>query len=218
MSRRTVALGPAHVEALETLAACTGWLRAPGGAGDGKADWVRATTADWGTCGLVALAAEEPVGYVVYAPPAHLPGLARLPTAPPSPDALVLAEVWVDPAHRGGGLGRHLVRAGVRDLVDRYGARAPALETFARAGDTRDRRDTGGTDGPDADDPCLRSIGFCEALGFIERRAHPVVTRMRLEPRAALDWRGGVEHALERLRAGVRPAPGAAAGMTRPRA
>lgn len=208
MSRRTVPLDPGHVAALEPLAACTGWLRAPGDACADKAAWVRATTADWGPCGLVARVDDVPVAYVVYAPPAHLPGLSRLPTAPVSPDALVLAEVWVEEAHRGGGLGRHLVRAAVRDLVDRYGPRVPALETFACAE---------GTDGPDGGDPCLRPRAFCEALGFIERRAHPAVPRMRLEPRSAVDWRGGVEHALERLRAGVRPVPARPAARPAPR-
>lgn len=199
MSRRTVDLEPAHVEALPALAACTGWLRAPGGGDGDKAAWIDEVRGAWGGCGLVTRVDDVPVAYVVFAPPAHLPGLARLPTAPVSPDALVLAELWVDPDHRGGGLGRQLVRAMARDLVDRSGARAPAVETFAR---------TDGTSPDAAGEPCLRPRGFCEALGFTERRAHPVVSRWRLELRAAVDWRGGVEQAWGRLRAGVRPLPG----------
>lgn len=209
MSRRTVELEPAHVEALPALAGCTGWLRTPGGGTD-KAAWVAEVRDAWGCCGLVSRIDGVPVAYVVYAPPAHLPGLARLPTAPTSPDALVLAELWVHPDHRGGGLGRHLVRAMARELVDRHGARLPAVETFAAAGDAL--ADTE----PCTTGPCLRPPGFCAAVGFTERRAHPAVSRWRLELRSAVDWRGGVEQAWERLRAGVRPLPGrpAPAGRT----
>ncbi|WP_299053088.1 GNAT family N-acetyltransferase [uncultured Nocardioides sp.] len=201
MARRTVDLEPAHVDALAALAGCTGWLRTPGGGVVDKAAWIAEVREAWGGCGLVSRLDGVPVAYVVYAPPAHLPGLGRVPTAPVSRDALVLAELWVHPDHRGGGLGRHLVRSMARELVDRHGPRVPAVETFAGSA----------TRTADATEPCLRPPGFCAAVGFTERRAHPVVSRWRLELRAAVDWRGGVEQAWERLRAGVRPLPGRAA-------
>ena len=34
---------------------------------------------EWGSCGRVALVDGEPVGYLIYAPPAFVPGAAGVP-------------------------------------------------------------------------------------------------------------------------------------------
>ena len=121
-----------------------------------------------------------------------VPGAARFPTAPVSTDAVLLTTVYVDPAHRGGGLGRMLVQGMARDLIKRAGIRA--VEAFG------DRRGTG---------ECLVPVDFLGSVGFKTQRQHPTTPRMRMDLRSAVVWRDEVEAALERLAGVVRPAPAA---------
>ena len=86
-----------------------------------KEAWVSHVLREWGSCGRVVLVDDRPVGFAIYAPPSYLPGAGAFPTAPVSPDAVLLSTVWVDPAHTGGGLGRMLVQGMARDLVKRGG-------------------------------------------------------------------------------------------------
>ena len=155
-----------------------------------KEAWVSEVLREWGSCGQVVLVDDEPVGYVVYAPTAYVPGAQSFPTAPVSPDALLLTTLYVDPSAAGGGLGRMLVQAMAGDLVQRGGIRA--VEAF---GDTR------GVTGR----PCVVPADFLAAVGFKTQRAHPTNPRMRMELRSALTWKDEVEQALERLLGAVRP-------------
>jgi len=52
-----------------------------------KEAWMSEVLRDWGSCGRVVMVDDRPVGYVIYAPPAYLPGAGAFPTAPISPDA-----------------------------------------------------------------------------------------------------------------------------------
>src|SRR5689334_12079484 len=89
-------------------------------AAEEKRDWLSEVLREWGACGHVLLDDEGRVAaHALYVPPAFAPGSAGLPTAPVTPDAVQLLTVWVDPEHRGGGVGRLLVRAAAKDLVDR---------------------------------------------------------------------------------------------------
>ena len=106
-----------------------------------------------------------------------------------SADAVLLTTAYVDPEHAGGGIGRMLVQAMARDLVQRGGIRA--VEAF---GDTRSR---GG---------CVVSAEFLAHVGFRTHRPHPTTPRMRMDLRSALTWKDEVEAALERLVGVVRPA------------
>ncbi len=153
-----------------------------------KEAWLSHVLREWGSCGRVALLDDAPVGYVVYAPPAFVPGAAAHPTAPVSPDAVLLTTAYVAPQHAGGGLGRALVQAMARDLVERGGIRA--VEAF---GDTRSRG------------RCVVSADFLARVGFKTHRAHPTTPRLRMELRSALTWRDEVEAAVERLVGAVRP-------------
>lgn len=155
-----------------------------------KDAWVSEVLREWGSCGRVATVDGRPVGFLVYAPAAFVPGAGQFPTAPVSPDAVLLTTAYVDPAHAGGGLGRMLVQGMAKDLITRGGIRA--VEAFA------DRR--GGRD-------CALPAGFLEGVGFRTHRAHPRHPRMRMELRSALTWRDEVEAAIERLVGAVRPAP-----------
>ena len=165
-----------------------------------KEAWISEVLREWGSCGRVAVVDGDPVGYLVYAPAAFVPGAAAFPTAPVSADAVLLTTAWIRPDHAGGGLGRLLVQAMARDLVGRGDIRA--VEAFARIG----RAPLGGH----AD--CVVPADFLARVGFKTHRAHPRTPRMRMEMRSLVTWRSEVEAAWERIVGAVRrpkhaPAP-----------
>lgn len=189
----------AHVRALtrdnvEHLAlncrSCTRWeldavhsaraSRAGAGAA-AKAQWLSTTLLEWGSCGQVSYVDDQPVGYITYAPPAFLPGLAAFATSPVAPDAVGLATVYIDPMYRGRGYGRVLVRAAAADLV-RRGVRA--MEVIATEQSTS----------------CLVPAEFLRAVGFTTVRSHPMTPRLRLDLKSTVSWREDVEAALDRIR------------------
>lgn len=200
MSRKIVRLTLDNMDALpDRCRSCMFWeldpvrrgrLAADEAAGE-KESWVSHVLREWGSCGRVALVDDEPAGFLIYAPPTFLPGADIFPTAPVSPDAVLLTTAYVDPAARGGGIGRMLVQGMAADLIKRGGV--GAVEAFAdatgRAGHSRVPAE------------------FCSRVGFKTHRAHPISPRMRMELRSALTWKDEVELALERLLGAVRPAP-----------
>lgn len=207
MTRRIVRLTPDRLEDLGRsevpCRSCVRWeldpvrrgrLSTTGEASAEKDAWLSHVLREWGSCGRVALVDDVAVGYVVYAPPAFVPGADAHATAPVSPDAVLLTAAYVAPGHCGGGLGRMLVQAMARDLVERGGIRA--VEAFAAGG----ARSSSGAQ-------CLVPADFLAHVGFRTRRGHPTTPRMRMDLRSALTWRDEVEAALERLVGAVRPSP-----------
>ncbi|SHE63195.1 GNAT family N-acetyltransferase [Streptoalloteichus hindustanus] len=148
-----------------------------------KEAWVSSVLLEWGSCGRVVYADGVPAGYALYAPPAAVPRSAAFPTAPVSPDAVLLTALHVLPEFAGGGLGRMLVQAVAKDLTRRG---VKAIEAF---GDAR----------ADADSTCVIPADFLLRVGFKTVRPHPRWPRLRLELRTALSWKEDVEAALERL-------------------
>ena len=158
-----------------------------------KRTWVASTTSGWGSCGQVAYVDGEPVGYVLYAPPAYVPRAGAFPTAPVASDAVLLMTLRVVEQHRGGGIGRVLVQTMAKDLVKR-GVRA--VEAYGAIAEG-----------------CVLPVSYLEAVGFVTVRDHPRHPRLRLDLRSTLTWREDVEGAWERLVGVVRPFPvGAARG------
>src|SRR3569623_2006551 len=125
-----------------------------------KEAWMSTVLRDWGSCGRVVVVDARAVGYALYAPPAYFPGAGVFPSAPVSTDAVLLSAVYVDPAARGGGLGRMLVQGMARDLIERGGV--SAVEAF---GDSR------GPGRPGARS-CVTPIDFLTSVGFKTQRAH----------------------------------------------
>jgi GNAT superfamily N-acetyltransferase len=174
-----------------------------------KQSWVSRALLEWGSCGQVLYVDDQPAGYALYAPASYLPGAEAFATSPVSEDAVLLATAVVQPEHAGGGLGRLLMQAVVKDLVQRGGIRA--LEAI---GDTRGASAAGWAGGAAAGG-CLLPADYLLAVGFRTVRAHPRHPRMRMELRSVLTWRDEVESALERLLGAVRPARQPAADPTR---
>lgn len=158
--------------------------------------WIATVLREWGSCGQVMMVDGRPVGYATYAPAVFVPAVGGFPTGPVSPDAVVLTTVYVERAHAGGGLGRILVQAMAKDLVER--GDVGAVEAF---GDLR---------GPGLllkapGHRCVVPVDFLGRVGFRTHREHPTTPRMRMDLRTALTWRDEVGVALETLRGVVRP-------------
>jgi GNAT superfamily N-acetyltransferase len=199
VGRRTVRLTVDHLaEFPDPCRECLFWELDPvrrdrlehGECAGEKEAWVSTVLREWGSCGRVVLVDDEPVGYLLYAPAAFVPGSSGFPTAPVSPDAVQLMTAYVAASHAGGGLGRLLVQGMARDLVKHGGIRA--VEAF---GDSRGRSGH-----------CVVPADFLSSVGFKTQRAHPVYPRMRMELTSAVTWRDEVELALEKLLGVVRPA------------
>ncbi|HEX6248759.1 MAG TPA: GNAT family N-acetyltransferase [Nocardioidaceae bacterium] len=159
-----------------------------------KEAWVSRVLLEWGSCGRVMYVDGEPAGYALYAPPRMVPGAGAFPTSPASDDAVLLAALTVRPEFAGGGLGRVLVQAVVKDVLGRGGIRA--IEAFG------DRRPPG--DGLAA---CVIPADFLLRVGFKTHRGHVRYPRLRMDLRSVLTWREEVEQALEKLIKAVRPRP-----------
>lgn len=210
MSRTTVPLTLDHLDELDDCACrgCLFWELAPTRAhwssgghtadelAEEKSAWFSMVLREWGSCGRVVLDDGRAVGYAVYAPAELVDGACQLPTAPVSPDAVLLTAIWVHPDHRGGGLARMLVQGVARDLVRRG---CGAVEAFGetRAGGRR---------------TCVLPAEFLGRVGFRTVQPHVTTPRMRMEMRSTLRWREEVEQALEKLWGAVRPVP----AVTRP--
>ena len=232
MGRKVVRLTLDHLAALRApCRECLFWemdpvRRARVDAGEAAAEkeaWVSRVLREWGSCGRVALVDDLPVGYVVYAPPAFVPGADGFPTAPVSPDAVLMTTVYVDPRHAGGGLGRMLIQGMAKDLITR--GELHAVEAFGHrrpGAGAGPRRNAGPPTGsPVEGSSCVLPADFLDSVGFKTQRAHHLYPRMRMDLRSALSWREEIEAALERIVGVVRPAagtprPGRVAQRTRP--
>ena len=184
-----------------------------------KEAWLSMVMLEWGACGQIAVpapggredepAAEHPeapcVGYALYAPPGAVPRASCFPTAPVSPDAVLLTSMGVEPG-QGDTLSRLLVAQAIADLV-RRGVRA--LEAFGRTSDANELVDhrTAPADvqsvvqpfGDCSFDQCMIDADFLLDVGFTVVAPHRYFPRLRLELNQGLGWKAEVEAALERL-------------------
>jgi len=182
-----------------------------------KEAWLSMVMLEWGSCGQIAFPArsgreDEPdeeapsLGYALYAPPGAVPRARSFPTAPVSPDAVLLTSMGIEPGPSAEALPRHLIAAVVADLV-RRGVRS--LEAFGRtseAGELVDVRiappDVRSVVEPLGDcsfDQCMIDTDFLTDAGFVVVARHPYFPRLRLELNQGLGWKADVEAALERL-------------------
>ncbi|OBJ51851.1 acetyltransferase [Mycobacterium sp. 1423905.2] len=179
-----------------------------------KEAWLSMVMLEWGSCGQVATAipdersnAEPPcLGYVLYAPPGAVPRAHRFPTAPVSPDAVLLTSMGIEPGQASDDLPHSLIARVIDELV-RRGVRA--LEAFGRTPAAAELQQPALAD-PDVRpvleslcdctvERCIIAADFLLDAGFVVVAPHTYFPRLRLELDKGLGWKAEVEAALERL-------------------
>ena len=188
MSRRIRELDVAVLDHLpEACRACVFWevAHAPRGplqdarrGREAKEAWWQATQLEWGVPGKAVYVDDVPVGYATFAPGREFPRVREL--GRPSDDALLLATLWIDPAHRGQGLATMLLQSVLREVHRRGGK---ALEAYG----ARSALDLAG--------PCIVPEAFLLSRGFQVLREHFGTPLLRLDLRQTARWQE-VSHAL----------------------
>lgn len=146
-----------------------------------KEAWVSSQVQDGGPPGRVVVVDDEVVAYALFGPSSQFAERARhVPAA--SPDALLLATVWVHPVHREAGLGRLLVQAALKDAIRRH---IPAVEAY---GDRRWRERA-----------CVLPATWLLHEGFEVHREDLRTPLFRLETRRTVRWAESLEHAWEEV-------------------
>ncbi|MGH3383047.1 MAG: GNAT family N-acetyltransferase [Nocardioidaceae bacterium] len=166
-----------------------------------KEAWLSGVLLDWGSCGRIVYVDKAVAGYVLFAPPTHVPRSVAFPTSPVSGDAVLLMTARIQPEFRGGGLGRVLVQTVAKDLIKRGGVKA--IESF------------GVTEVHAERSRCVVPADFLAAVGFKTVRPHHRYPRLRLDLRQTLTWKEDVEVALERILGSMRPEPVRSASVRR---
>jgi hypothetical protein len=217
---------PLRLEAFEQLPKharrCVFWEVDPATVGDShladpefeKEAWLSMVMLEWGSCGQVATtvpdehSTAEPacLGYVLYAPPGAVPRAGRFPTAPVSPDAVLLTSMGIELGHASDDLPHSLLAQVIDELV-RRGVRA--LEAFGRTPAASELQDPKLVEpgvrpvlealGDCSVDRCIIDAEFLQDVGFVVIAPHPYFPRLRLELDKGLGWKAEVEAALERL-------------------
>lgn len=177
---------------------CVFWQTTGRGQGGRPSDpsaqdaWWQAVQLDWGVPGRGVWHGNSLVGYALYAPTAHLQRV-RVLGPPASDDALVLATMWVDPAHRGGGLARHLLQVITRDAIAHD---LEAVEAYGAVwGD-------GAAQTPGS---CVLGGAFLEHLGFRLHRGDLETPLYRLQTARTARWAESVGTALGQVVAALSP-------------
>lgn len=165
-----------------------------------KEAWLSATLLEWGPCGLLARVDGVTAGYLLFAPPALVPGSQGFPTSPAGADAVLLMTMTVVERFAGQGIARLLMQALIRELLQRGVRAVEAFGDLAHPG-------SGEAAAARVDRTCLLPASFLLAVGFTTVRPHHRFPRLRLELKSVATWREEVEVALERLITSVRPDP-----------
>lgn len=197
-SRRLAPLAGADVEDLpETCRVCLFWElgrprpdpreldRVDELAGDPamqKQAWWAAQALEDAPPGRIVRIGDKLAGYVLFAPPGSL-APRKAPAPRTSPDALLLATIWVDPTRREEGVGRQLIQAAVKEALRR------GLEAVEAYGDRRFR-----------EQDCVLPAMWLLHEGFVVHREHPRYPLLRLDTRRTARWTDTLEHALEDIR------------------
>lgn len=188
-----------------------------------KEAWLSMVMLEWGPCGQVATtmpdvpdvpdidhvstsshADEEPdaiesVGCALYAPPGAVPRVPSFPTAPVSPDAILLTSLYSpNLVDDGDDVRAVLMQAAVRNLVNR-GVRA--LEAFGvrLTEPEAETRYLGVGPRECGEANCMIDAEFLEKYGFEVVAPHHRFPRLRLELDRDHGWKEDVESALDRL-------------------
>ncbi|MBI8999820.1 hypothetical protein M0E87_03135 [Corynebacterium sp. CCM 9185] len=184
-------------------------VTATGSANLEKEAWIHRVLVEQGGCGYNIGTVEETgaIASVLFCDPEEASGVVQLPTAPVSPDAMLLSSLFIDDRFGGTGLEAVLVTAVILELT-RRGVRA--VEAFAVRGvegiagnsvlEGSARDDTVPPDRDDgaaevvarAADIGLLRIEVLEAAGFEVVADHDLLPRLRLSlPPENAAWKVG---------------------------
>lgn len=197
MSRRIVPLTVSNVEDIPyPCRTCAHWLDTDHDVNkltddqveEFQTERVRRILRDWGSCGFIAYADEEPVAYTLYGPPEYFPRTQEYRAGPVSPDAIFLACIYVDSDLRGHGVGQHLLVMVEKQM---HRAKFKAIEIFAN------RRPEGVPVNP---------VDFFLGRGFYVKKDDRQFPLLRLDLRSLAVWQRNVEAALESISRPLTPA------------
>jgi len=166
-----------------------------------QAAWYRRVTDEWGECGRVAYEDGEVLGFIKYAPSEYFPQAATFRAAPEDPSVPLIACLHIAPDARHRGLGSVLLKAALRDLVQRGERRVEAFGCTDQAGDREEM-------------PML-GLAFLLRNGFTVAHPDPMYPLLRLDLKALALWRDDLEAALESLRFPMRVPNRAPASWTK---
>lgn len=135
-----------------------------------KEAWISAALILFGECGF-SIADEATI---FFCSRDLAPGVAKMPTAPLSEDAVFLSSIFINPARALRGLDTVLVDAAIMNLSSRN---FPAVEAFGY----RDHDEARALLGSKPAFIGLPPVESLESAGFSVIRDHPITPRLRLE-------------------------------------
>ncbi|MEN6429918.1 MAG: GNAT family N-acetyltransferase [Coriobacteriales bacterium] len=151
--------------------------------------WVKQVNSEWGECGRVVVEDGEALGFIKYAPSLLVPQARHMPAGPPSEKAVLVCCMHIRPEARQRGLGKVLMQAALRDLVQR-GERTVQAYATTRQGEF-------------VTSPVV-GVQFLIRMGCTVARPHPDYPLMQLDLRSLAAWTENLEAVLESLRIPLR--------------
>lgn len=165
--------------------------------------WLRRVEDEWGACGRVAYEDDELLGFIKYAPSRYFPQAATFNAAPTDGNVPMISCLHVAPDARHNGLGTVLLRACLRDLIQRGERRVEAFAYAESAGKIDDM-------------PMLR-MPFLIRNGFTVSRPDPSFPLMKLDLKTLAVLREDLEAMLNSLRFPLRVPARAPASLSNER-
>ncbi len=162
--------------------------------------WLRRVTDEWGECGTVAYEDDEVLGFIKYAPSVYVPQSQTFAAAPQDGTIPLITCLHISQDARHRGLGSVLLRAALRDLVQRGDRRVEAFGFAEQAARL--------------DDMPMLSLPFLLRNGFTVSRPDPLYPLLRLDLKSLVLWQDNLELVLESLRFPLRVPSRAPASWT----
>ena len=136
-----------------------------------KEEWFSSTLLEWGGCGKLLIEGEAVLGFAQYAPVTLFGRVEEFPAGNVSDDAVYLGYCYLDANARGRGLGRRLVGAVARDIVERgYRAASRSVIASGTAAGSCPRRSWGRRDLLGRTIRAIRSCGSTRARSTARSR------------------------------------------------